>query len=48
MQYLNKEIEKLTKRKRTSALAKKDFSCGVFQNIDNIPKKNRKLKTPSF
>lgn len=47
MQYLNKEIEKLTKRKRTAPLAKKEFSCGVFQNVDNIPQKESKTAVSS-
>lgn len=37
MQFLNKEIEVLTKRKNTPALAKKQVSCGIFQDIKDIP-----------
>ena len=37
MQFLNKEIEALTKRKNTPALAKKQESCGIFQDIKDIP-----------
>lgn len=37
MHYLNKEIEALTKRKKTPALAKKQVSCGIFQHIKDIP-----------
>lgn len=37
MQFLNKEIEALTKRKNTPALAKKQVSCGIFQDIKDIP-----------
>ena len=37
MQFLNKEIEALTKRKNTPALAKKQLSCGIFQEVNNVP-----------
>lgn len=37
MQFLNKEIEALTKRINTPALAKKQVSCGIFQDIKDIP-----------
>lgn len=37
MQFLNREIEALTKRKKTQSLAKKQQSCGIFQDIANIP-----------
>lgn len=37
MQFLNPEIEALTKRKNTAALAKKQESCGIFQDIKDIP-----------
>ncbi len=37
MQFLNKEIEALSKRKNTPALAKKQVSCGIFQDINDIP-----------
>ena len=36
MQFLNKEIEALTKRKNTPALAEKQLSCGIFQDVKNI------------
>ena len=36
MQFLNKEIEALTKRKNTPALAKKQVSCGIFQDVKDI------------
>tara|TARA_R110002074_G_scaffold161480_11_gene319635 strand:+ start:112484 stop:112630 length:147 start_codon:yes stop_codon:yes gene_type:complete len=36
MQFLNQEIEALTKRKNTPALAKKQVSCGIFQDINEI------------
>ncbi|SNR46826.1 hypothetical protein SAMN04488009_1977 [Maribacter sedimenticola] len=39
MQFLNKEIEALTKRKKTAALAKKQISCGIFQDTKDIPVK---------
>lgn len=37
MQFLNKEIEALTKRKNTQTLAKKQLSCGIFQDIEEVP-----------
>ena len=37
MQFLNPEIEALTKRKNTPALAKKQVSCGIFQDLKDIP-----------
>tara|TARA_R110002126_G_scaffold221604_2_gene366859 strand:- start:1164 stop:1310 length:147 start_codon:yes stop_codon:yes gene_type:complete len=36
MQFLNQDIEALTKRKNTPALAKKQVSCGIFQDIKEI------------
>ncbi len=39
MQFLNPEIEALTKRKNTPALAKKQVSCGIFQDVKDIPVK---------
>ena len=36
MQFLNQEIEALTKRKNTPTLAKKQVSCGIFQDINEI------------
>ena len=36
MQFLNKEIEALTKRKNTPGLAEKQLSCGIFQDVKNI------------
>jgi hypothetical protein len=46
MQFLNQEIEALTKRKKTKSLIKPEISCGIFQDteklIDTMPinKKN--------
>ncbi|MFS4468295.1 hypothetical protein [Maribacter sp. 2210JD10-5] len=38
MQFLNKEIEALTKKRKTSSLIKKkEVSCGIFQNYDAKP-----------
>lgn len=37
MQFLNPEIEALTKRKSTQSLVNKQVSCGIFQNLDDIP-----------
>ncbi|MGC1515747.1 MAG: hypothetical protein WA810_09250 [Maribacter sp.] len=44
MHYLNKEIEALTKRKKTVALAQKQLSCGIFQDVNDIPKAERTHK----
>ena len=33
MQYLNKEIEVLLKKKKTQSLVKKQHSCGIFQDL---------------
>jgi hypothetical protein len=37
MQFLNPEIEALTKRKATQNLVKKEISCGIFQDVKDIP-----------
>ncbi|SIQ66909.1 hypothetical protein [Maribacter ulvicola] len=37
MQFLNPEIEALTKRKATRSLVKKEISCGIFQDVNDIP-----------
>tara|TARA_R110000868_G_scaffold119241_2_gene315908 strand:+ start:1012 stop:1158 length:147 start_codon:yes stop_codon:yes gene_type:complete len=37
MQFLNPEIEALSKKKNTPALAKKQVSCGIFQDVKDIP-----------
>lgn len=34
MQFLNKEIEALTKRKKNKTLVKRQMSCGIFQDLD--------------
>ena len=39
MQYLNKEIEALTKRKKSISLVKNEISCGIFQDVEELPKK---------
>ncbi|MFS4455435.1 hypothetical protein [Maribacter sp. 2304DJ31-5] len=36
MQFLNKEIEMLTKKRKTPSLIKKQISCGIFQDVENI------------
>lgn len=33
MQYLNKEIESLVKKKESNTLVNKQYSCGIFQDI---------------
>ncbi len=42
MDFLNKEIEQLTKRRKTKSLVKREVSCGIFQHIDDIPKATSK------
>lgn len=37
MQFLNREIEALTKRKTTRSLVKKEISCGIFQDVKDVP-----------
>lgn len=42
MQFLNKEIEVLVRRKKSKSLIKKQISCGIFQEYDTqneYPKK---------
>lgn len=34
MQYLNKEIEKLAKKKAGNSLVKKQYSCGIFKDLE--------------
>lgn len=36
MQYLNQEIEALTKRKKTPSLVKPENSCGIFQDVEKL------------
>jgi len=36
MQFLNKEIEALTKRKKSKSLVKKELSCGIFQDVEDL------------
>ncbi|WP_165395211.1 hypothetical protein [Flagellimonas allohymeniacidonis] len=35
MQYLNREIENLVKRKKSKSLLKKQVSCGIFQDLES-------------
>lgn len=35
MQFLNKEIASLVKRKSSKSLVKKQISCGIFQDLEN-------------
>ncbi len=46
MQFLNKEIAALTKRKRTKSLIKPEISCGIFQDVEKWiePKSNSFIK----
>ena len=36
MQFLNKEIEALAKRKKSKTLIKKQVSCGIFQDLETL------------
>lgn len=36
MQYLNKQIEAMVKRKKTSSLIKRQISCGIFQDLETV------------
>ena len=36
MQYLNKQIETMVKRKKTNSLVKKQISCSIFQDLENV------------
>jgi len=38
MNYLSKQIEAMAKRKKATSksLVKKNYSCGIFQNYDQI------------
>ncbi|ASV32211.1 hypothetical protein CJ263_19375 [Maribacter cobaltidurans] len=45
MQYLNKEIEALTKRKKSNSLVKNEISCGIFQDVEKLPKKEEETNS---
>lgn len=36
MQFLNEEIAFLTKKRKTQSLVKKELTCGIFQDVENI------------
>jgi len=36
MQFLNKEIEALTKRKKSKSLINPELSCGIFQDVEDL------------
>lgn len=38
MQYLNKQIEAMVKRKKSGSLVKKQVSCGIFQDLETVDK----------
>ncbi|WP_318308469.1 hypothetical protein [Flagellimonas crocea] len=42
MQFLNKEIESRTKRKKSRSLIKKQISCGIFQDLEILDVDNQK------
>jgi hypothetical protein len=41
MQFLNKEIEALTKRKKSKSLVKQELSCGIFQDIEGLVNRSK-------
>ncbi len=45
MNYLNKEIETRTKRKKSKSLVKRQISCGTFQDLETLHLDGLKRKT---
>jgi len=45
MQFLNKEIEALTKRRKSQSLVKKQVSCGIFQDLELVDLESKKIAT---
>ena len=43
MQYLNKEIAALVKKKRSKSLVKKQISCGIFQDLEDMEMESKVL-----
>ncbi len=46
MNYLNKEIESRTKRKKSRSLVKRQISCGTFQDLETLDLDNHKKHSP--
>jgi len=44
MQFLNKEIEALTKRIGSKSLIKREISCGIFQDIEKLVSTERPIR----
>ncbi|MDC6386271.1 hypothetical protein PP180_12880 [Muricauda sp. SK9] len=44
MQYLNKQIEAMVKRKKSDSLVKKQISCGIFQDLETVDKDLKKTE----
>ena len=46
MKYLSSQIEKMAKLRTTKSLAKKNISCGIFQDVgtDKYETKGKKQK----
>ncbi|MEM8848158.1 MAG: hypothetical protein AAGD17_13740 [Bacteroidota bacterium] len=42
MQFLNKEIAALVKRKKSKSLIKKQISCGIFQDLEVVEDASKK------
>lgn len=46
MNFLNKEIESRTKRKKSKSLVKRQISCGTFQDLETLDLDNHKRAIP--
>ncbi|MDF0705715.1 hypothetical protein [Flagellimonas okinawensis] len=46
MNYLNKEIESRTKRKKSKSLVKRQISCGTFQDLETLDLDGHKRTAP--
>ncbi|WP_437395457.1 hypothetical protein [Flagellimonas lutimaris] len=46
MNFLNKEIESRTKRKKSKSLVKRQISCGTFQDLETLDLDNHKRAVP--
>lgn len=44
MQYLNKQIEAMVKRKKSRSLVRKQVSCGIFQDLGAVEKDSTEAK----
>ncbi len=46
MNFLNKEIESRTKRKKSKSLVKRQISCGTFQDFETLDLDKQKRAIP--